>query len=107
MRAVMLALLLALPCRAQDGGIVLDGSAVVTTDAGVYLLPSAVCLDETAAVRVAKELASHRAAEPVLREAPTATPVAVIVAVGVGVAAGVALGAWAGVSACRETQWCR
>lgn len=79
----------------------------MTTDAGVFLLPSAVCLDETAAVRVAKELASRRASEPVLREAPVVTPVAVIVAAAVGVAAGVALGAWAGVSACRETQWCR
>jgi hypothetical protein len=93
--------------RAQDGGLVVDGSAVVTTDAGVVLMPSAVCLDETASIRVARELASRRAIEPVLRETPAATPAAVIVGVAVGVAAGVALGAWAGVSACRETALCR
>lgn len=87
-----------------DGGVVLDGSAVVTTDAGVVLMPSAVCLDETAAVRVARELASRRAIEPVLRETPVVpvTPTTIVVTNAVSIALGVVLGAWGGVTACRE-----
>lgn len=101
-RAVALALLLALPSRAQDGGIIVDGSAIVTTDAGiVHILPSAVCLDETASIRVARELASRRAIEPVLRETPV-TPTTIVVTNAVSIALGVVLGAWGGVTACRE-----
>lgn len=88
-------------------GLVVEGSATVTTDAGVVLLlPSAVCLDETAAVRVARELATRRAVEPVLRETPVATPGAVVVAAAVGVALGLAGGVYVGVRVCAETSLC-
>lgn len=108
MRRLALAALLASLAHAQDGGVVLEGSAVVTTaDAGVHLMPSAVCLDETAAVRVARELATRRAVEPVLRETPVATPGAVVVAAAVGVVLGVAGGVYVGVRVCAETSLCR
>lgn len=88
-------------------GLVVEGSAVVTTaDAGVHLMPSAVCLDETAAVRVARELASRRAVEPVLREAPVATPFALVVVAVVGVALGTVGGVYVGVRVCAETSLC-
>lgn len=109
-RIILLALSISVGAHAQDGGIVVDGSAVVTTDAGiVHILPSAVCLDETASIRVARELASRRAIEPVLRETPVVpvTPTTIVVTNAVSIALGVVLGAWGGVTVCRETQWCR
>lgn len=107
MRLLAALALVSLAARAQDAGVVLEGAASVTTDAGVMLLPSAVCLDETAAVRVARELAARRAAEPVLRETPPATPGAVLVVGAVAATVGVALGVYAGVRFCAETGACR
>lgn len=102
---ILLALSISVGAHAQDGGIVVDGSAVVTTDAGiVHILPSAVCLDETASIRVARELTSRRAVEPVLRDTPVVpvTPTTIVVTNAVSIALGVVLGAWGGVTACRE-----
>ena len=106
-RIILLALSISVGAHAQDGGLVVDGSAVVTTDAGiVHILPSAVCLDETASIRVARELASRRAIEPVLRETPAATPTAVIVtAVVTAVLVGVGT-AYATVKVCESTALC-
>lgn len=106
-RVVLLALSISVGAHAQDGGLVVDGSAVVTTDAGVVLMPSAVCLDETASIRVARELASRRAIEPVLRETPVATPVAVTVtAVVTAVLVSIST-AYATVKVCELTALCR
>lgn len=102
-RAVVLTFaLLAGAARAEDGGapgglvlevvsgvVTVRGGAIRSVDAGVYL-------DEDAAVRVGRELASARAELAEYRKAPVPTPahpVAVTVAAVVGLAVGLVTGA--------------
>lgn len=99
-RFVLTLALLAGAARAEDGGVpegvVLEvvsgvvtvrGGSVLAVDAGIYL-------DDTAAVRVARELVAARAELAVRRAdvAPAATPVAVTVVGAICLLAGFAAG---------------
>lgn len=101
---------------AADGGV--DAGVVLVVEPPEYLaghyadggvkwtLTPAVATDETASVRVARELAGCRAEVPVLRETPALPPgwvvLAVLGAAAGGVAVGVVAGYAAGKSAPRE-----
>ncbi len=94
----MIALALVLVLAGADAGadagpelgtvLRVDRVSVDLEDGGVLELAPAIVLDETAGLRLARELAADRVEEPVLRSTPPPTPGWLIGAFGAGVALG-------------------
>lgn len=94
----MIALALALVLAGADAGadagpelgtvLRVDRVSVDLEDGGVLELAPAIVLDETAGLRLARELAADRAEEPILRSTPAQVPgwVVVIIAGAAGLA---------------------
>lgn len=103
MRAAALALLLALPARAQDPPrevIEVESGILHTLDGGTVEVMGGAYLTDPALLSTGRELAGLRAQNEELRKAPVAAPTSIAVAVLIGLAlgtvGGVALSVWIG-----------
>lgn len=96
--AALLALVLALPARADDAGVqfVEATSAVVLTPSGAFVaVDGGAWLADAAIDRLYAEQARLAAENAVLKTTPPPTPVGVVVALVVGLVGGAALATWA------------